>query len=241
MVNNEPEGIFTMQGASAAAILRHKVPHRALSRGNEAKHVDIWALALVAIIAVICGMVVGMLTLWVRAAQEPVYDIARVKVAGRIISLPASWIPETSMTGSARDRLDLLVPLNDLGIAGAGDARMSVTVAASDSSMHPAERPSRLYARFVSADYSTGPGGLIRRKFREEAAFQGETLYLSSPDGRLFSARCQEIDSIRPTCFSEFRVGTLDIRATYTIDTLAHWSLMTETLTQRFAGADLRL
>jgi hypothetical protein len=229
--------MIPVRGSSTASLLRHQQ----INNRAEPAQVDALALVTVAVIAVLCGMAVGLLTLWVRTEPSQNIDMVRMNVSGSKLSVPASWVTNAHGTGQIVERLELVVPVSDLGIEGVKGAKLALNVTGADNTMHPAERPSQLYARFVSSEYAAGPAGLIKRQFKNEAAFQGETLYLSAPDGRIFSARCQEQDTIRPICFSEFRIGGLDLRASYTLETLPYWSSMTDALTQRLASADLKM
>jgi hypothetical protein len=229
--------MIPLRGASTASLLRHQQ----INKRAEPPQVDALALVTVAVIAILCGMVVGLLTLWVKTESSQDIDMVRMNVSGSKLSVPSSWLANAYNNSQIIERLELVVPVSDLGIEGAGSAKLAVNVTGADNTMHPSERPSQLYARFVSAEYSSGPAGLIKRHFKNEAAFQGETLYLSAPDGRLFAARCQENDTVRPICFSEFRIGGLDLRASYTIDALPYWSSMTDALTQRLSSADLKM
>jgi hypothetical protein len=73
-----------------------------------------------------------------------------------------------------------------------------LTIAPSDEAIDPAERPSRLYARFLEAEAVPGPGGLIRRRFEKGMPYELEELYVAPPDGSDFFARCRRDSDAAP-------------------------------------------
>jgi hypothetical protein len=96
-----------------------------------------------------------------------------------------------------------------------------------ENSLDPADRPARLYVRFLEQEEWSHPGGLIMRRFEKTSPFAREDLYMAPPEGRVFSARCirpqQPPDGLPNTCISEMRISGLDVRLRFSPTLLADW------------------
>src|SRR5437667_4672947 len=68
------------------------------------------------------------------------------------------------------------VPALGVSPAGAPLERIFVTIAATGSSIPPAERVLTIYPRYTAAEGSPGPGGLTVLAFRDGTPYQGEDL-----------------------------------------------------------------
>lgn len=148
-----------------------------------------------------------------------------IAVSDRRLTVPERWAPAPETMRSS-GRASLRVPLSDI-VGPAADPRavVAVTLTRADDAMAPSERPRALYARFLSAEASTAPGGLIRRRFREGTPYEGEALLIAPPHGRAFSARCPEArsGSVEPTCFAEFRHADLDAQVQIPLRDIEQW------------------
>jgi hypothetical protein len=101
-----------------------------------------------------------------------------------------------------------------------------ITVTLADDGINPADRPARLYSRFLEGEAVTAQGGLIMRQFESGSPYQLERLFLAPPDGRAFFARCPKQLSTDPAldlCLSIFRVKTLDVELRFASTLLEHW------------------
>jgi hypothetical protein len=104
-----------------------------------------------------------------------------------------------------------------------------VTLRPADPSFDPAERTERLYQRFLEENSRSHPGGLTARAFVEGSPFAGDELFYVAPDGREFAARCPRVDPQRKTpdtCFSEFRLGDIDVSLRFSAELLSQWSAL---------------
>ena len=108
--------------------------------------------------------------------------------------------------------------------SGAAQA-VTLTVTPKDDSLDPAERPAKLYARFLTAETHEGPGGLISRNFEPSSPYDLEQLFIAPPDGRTFFARCPKTQQGAPSegCLSMFRQGAVDVELRYPAALLDHW------------------
>jgi hypothetical protein len=97
-----------------------------------------------------------------------------------------------------------------------------------EESLDPQERPSKLYARFLTPEALEGPGGLVLRQFEAESPYESEELLLSPPDGRAFFARCPKAQIGAPgeECLSLFRDGVIDVELRYPRELLEHWETL---------------
>ena len=100
-----------------------------------------------------------------------------------------------------------------------------------EKSIDPAERPARLYVRFLETEQWTHPGGLIMRHFESSSPFGREDLYMAPPEGRVFAARCirpqQPPDGLPNTCIAEMRLQGLDLRMRFSPELLSDWERIT--------------
>ena len=102
--------------------------------------------------------------------------------------------------------------------------------------LEPAEKPARLYARFLKEDEEPFGDGLVARRFEVGSPYEGEVLIMTPPEGRLFWARC----SLRNTgatqmCLGEIRIDGFDVKLRVNENILSQWESVTQRLTQLLA------
>jgi hypothetical protein len=172
-------------------------------------------------------------------AREPPRFVA-VTLGAERFTLASAYLKGAARRGGAADALELAAffpdfsPAGDLSdvTAGADLAErfqriVFVTAKPSDSSLDPAERPVRLYQRFLDENSWSHPGGLIARAFEDGSPFEGDELYYVAPEGREFAARCRRPDPERKTpntCIYDFRLGDLDVETRFSAALLAEWA-----------------
>lgn len=139
---------------------------------------------------------------------------------------------EPSALGGVVDRIALVAHFPDFGPAqpataggGAAADRLLLTLSPKDETLDPNERPTKLYARFFTADAAQGPSGLIMRRFEEGSPYDLEQLFVGPSDGRGFFARCP-IGSEAELCLSMFRSGDIDVDLRFPRRLLTHWEAM---------------
>lgn len=172
-----------------------------------------------------------------RASVEA--DIADVR-----FSFPAAYARDAATAGGGPvDRLAFaatfpdFAPLEPASAARAPRARIDgdekivfVTVSPPDEAIEPADRPSRLYARFLGANVWSGPRGLVMRRFERGTPYELEELYVAPPDGRAFFARCltsRPVEKTLPqTCLSIFRTQSLDVELRFSPLLLQRWDAL---------------
>jgi hypothetical protein len=105
-----------------------------------------------------------------------------------------------------------------------------ITITPKDDSLEPADRPAKLYARFLEGETEVGPGGLVLRRFETGSPYDLELLYVGPPDGRGFFARCpkgQDASAVAPDmCLSLFRDGSLDVELRFAPQLLPQWEAL---------------
>ena len=137
------------------------------------------------------------------------------------------------------ERLDLAAFFPDFAPAGEADdidgntdlgeryqKLVFIAIKPADSSLDPAERPTKLYARFLESDQWSHPGGLLASAFQAGSPFEGQELYFVAPEGRAFAARCGRPDQTQKTpnsCTYDFRVDDLDIELRFSAALLSEW------------------
>lgn len=182
------------------------------------------SLAAVAAGAVALG---GIAFLRPAAPQKPAPARIDYELAGHAFSVPASWLRETmDRSGGGVSRLDLAIPWP--GAAAEGDGEIvAVTLVPADAALDPAERPAKLYMRFLAPETWSNPGGLVLRRFRPGTPYEGEELYLAPPDGRRFFARCTRpaaTSVIAPLCTTVMRLSGVDVMLRFGPERLADWT-----------------
>jgi len=191
------------------------------------RRIDAWLLGGAALALLMAGALVGAAQWAVRPVDPPTPDLAHVRFMGRELVLPGDWL----RSGVSAEALELTASAARLAPGAPG--RLFVTVLrAGDDVLPPADRPARLYARFLSPAATPTAGGLIRREFRSGTPYEGETLYVAGPDGRSFAARCAPATpgALPETCLSEMRIDGFDVRLRLAPDALAYWRAVVEGL-----------
>lgn len=102
-----------------------------------------------------------------------------------------------------------------------------LTLTPADGRVSPAERATRLYARFLQPDSWNHPGGLIMRRFKDGSPYQHEDLYIAPPEGRRFAARCpqprKKPDGLLNICMVVIRIDGIDVRLRFAASLLSDW------------------
>lgn len=164
-----------------------------------------------------------------------------VFVGGQKLAIDRAMIRDPGLrAGGAVNRLDLaLVWPSFTGIAARREADKTqdlVFIGLEDAAarnqtagdIDPAERPAELYARFLAREAWTNPGGLVMRRFRAGTPYEGEELYVSTPDDRQFSARCPTAGSAGALadepCLWQVRINGLDVQVRFSTRLLSRWN-----------------
>lgn len=175
--------------------------------------------------------------LTLRPVQGPATTQAVVGVSS--FTLPSGYFRPASRAGGRLDKLELAAFFPDFTPAGdptdivgvtdlaeRHDKLVFVTISEADLTLDPADRPVKLYARFLEPDEWTHPGGLIARGFVAGSPFEGEELYFAAPEGREFAARCGRPDQNRTIpnfCVDDFRLDELNVELRFSANLLSEW------------------
>lgn len=155
------------------------------------------------------------------------------------LALPAAYVrnPELRMSGEFSE-VEIAANAQDFrpapqpaqlrpGMEDASEGIVYISLKPQEKTLDPAERPARLYVRFLEREEWSHPGGLVMRRFEEGSPFGHEDLYMAPPEGRLFAARCirpaQPPDGLPNTCISEMRFAGLDVRLRFSPNRLGEW------------------
>jgi hypothetical protein len=113
-----------------------------------------------------------------------------------------------------------------------------VTITPPDPAVEPADRMARLYGRFLESDVGASLAGLERRSFEPGSPYEGEDLYFTPPEGRLFAARCLRKKDGQPPgqCIADMRISGLDVRLRFARRHLEHWDRLTTGVVERVGG-----
>lgn len=148
--------------------------------------------------------------------------------------------------GGVLDRLELAFSFPDLRAAGdAASALPSdqsvepgarrlvfLTVRKEDETADPAERTSKIYARFLESDVWQEDAGLVMRRFETGSPYEREELHFVPPEGRIFAARCmrptQPPSDLPSTCLAALRLNGLDVDVRFSPTLLPHWEALSD-------------
>ena len=193
--------------------------------------------------AIALALVLAGAGLWLHFPRRDEAPPMRQAVVGPArFTLLSGYFRPSSREGGRLDQLDLAAffpdfrPAGDVGdvngdtdLAARFEKLVFITIRPGDSSLDPAERPTRLYARFLEADQWSHPGGLVARAFQAGSPFEGQELYFAEPEGREFAARCGRPDQTQKTpnsCIYDFRLDGLDVELRFPAALLAEWGTL---------------
>ncbi len=201
--------------------------------------------ALLALFALAAALAVGALGHALLRGESPAAVVeARIGDA-QFAFAPAYARDEATAEGGALDRLAFIAVFPDFTPRPRGDkpppperlnaraqAHLFITLSPADEGMEPADRPARLYARFLEGETFLGPGGLVMRRFEQGSPYDLEQLYIAPPSGRDFFARCpkaaNEGGAAADLCLWLFRVDGLDVELRFAPTLLEHWDALSE-------------
>lgn len=194
------------------------------------KRVDVAVLTTGAAILALGIAAVAGASAWVDRRDPAPPGPVRMTVGAQTFIVDQRWLRGRGARGG---RVTLTISWGEITQAPEASEPSNVlfTIGPADGSTPPAERPNLLYARFLTAATVAADGGLVRREFRAGSPFEGEALYLSPPQGRLFAARCPipvPGKASEGRCIAEFRMGDLDLLATFEPALLPHWDTLSK-------------
>lgn len=190
--------------------------------------------ALVILFAAITGMVARRIYVDHAAAS----GFASFYVGGRLVTVERAMIRNPDLRdGGAVNRLDLAVKWPDFRATGNAIGQPGqdiVLVAVEDAAsrikspddIDPAERPAALYARFLKEEATTTESGLVLRQFKPGSPYDGEDLYVSTPDEHVFAARCPRAvpkSGLAENCLWQTRLNGLEVHTRFAPKLLDHW------------------
>ena len=197
------------------------------------------AYLLIAFAAVIAMLGAALYGLTELGRGEPPARMIEASIGPTGLKFSSAYLRPDSRDGGAKDRLDLAAlypsfapPSASLGAPDPArlDQRFETTIfisiAAAGGDLDPAERPGRLYARFLSPNSWSHPGGLVARAFEAGSPFESEELFYVEPEGREFAARCPKPDQARKTpttCIAQYRKDGLDVEIIFSAQLLSEW------------------
>ncbi|WP_166142630.1 hypothetical protein [Methylosinus sp. RM1] len=190
-----------------------------------------------------------------RRADEAAPAVVAASLGdARFVYSPAYARDESTRYGGAVDRLSFIAVAPDFApppkpsldprrraAEELDPMRVFVTLAPREEALDPAERPSRLYARFLESEVWSGPGGLVLRRFEAGSPYELEQLYLAPPDGRAFFARCPRRDAGflgSAPCIWALRWKTVDVEARFSAPLLRDWEELAKGLRAFLASID---
>jgi hypothetical protein len=187
---------------------------------------------------IVFAAVTGLVARRIYVDQTPARGFASFYVGGRAVTVDRAMIRNPDLRdGGAVNRLDLALSWPDFRAAG-GSAALGkdvVFIAIEDAApamkskddIDPSLRPIELYAKFLEPDAHEAPAGLIMRRFRKGTPYEGEELYVSTPDESVFSARCPTSVAVgaasTENCLWQTRTNGLDVHTRFQPRALENW------------------
>jgi hypothetical protein len=197
---------------------------------------------LIAILALLASLTAGFLSVRVMRAAAPT-QLIEAEVGGtRFAFSPTLARDEETLAGGVVERLAFVAVFPEFAARAAkspspgsgprGRDFVFVTISPKDDGMDPAERPARLYARFLEAEAFVGPGGLVMRRFEKGSPYDLEQLYIAPPEGRQFFARCpqsqQPGEGPQEPCLFLYRTDALDVELRFSPALLEQWEALAD-------------
>jgi hypothetical protein len=190
--------------------------------------------------------------LWPRSlattfAGAPSFPIT---IAGVAFNVPSTAIrvPIQRRAG-AQERIDLAFDWPSLSPAESNPKilisdqppafdRMFVTIAASQSSIPPADLARVVYPRYLAGTPIAAPGGLAALPFRDDTPYEGEDLLYNPSAPGAFVARCSRAGAAATPgiCLLERRIDTADVTVRFPRDWLAEWRQLAQGVDRLIAG-----
>lgn len=189
-------------------------------------------------LVILFAAITGMVARRIYVDQNAGSGFASFYVGGRQVTVARAMIRNPDLRdGGAVNRLDLAVTWPDFKATGnsigqPGQTIILVAIEDAESrskaadDIDPAERPAALYARFLQEEAATTDAGLVLRRFKPGSPYDGEELYVSTPDERLFAARCPLAaakDKFEESCLWQTRLNGLEVHTRFAPKLLAHW------------------
>ncbi len=195
----------------------------------------------VALALLVVSLAVGT-ALLMLAGEPPPQAMVQAELAGATFNYARAYARDGATgAGGFADRLSFIAAFPAFSPLAGKDRgvvpTMTVTLTPTEERLDPAERPAKLYARFLTPETFEGPGGLILRRFERNSPYDSEELFIAPPDGRRFFARCPKAASGAPgeACISVFRHGPFDVELRYMPNLLGEWETLYD-LARAFIG-----
>ncbi len=182
-----------------------------------------------------------------RKARPSLAATTTVRVGDGVFAVPTALLRAGAKPSDGRLRLALawpgLGPVDQAGAQARSASRLGdvvlVTVAQAEGPA-PGDRLAGVYGRFLESAVAPGPEGLLARRFRAGSPFEGEEVLFTPPDGRAFTARCDQRprsgDVLQPLCTAELRRGGYDIEVRFEPRLAERWERIGEVLVPMVAG-----
>lgn len=230
-----------MSAAGTTNHLRYK-----LKAAAPARPADLVVLVCLAalLVAAAAGLWLGIRT--IGADPSTWNETVTIRIGSTPVTVPRAWL--RSSPGAIVQSLELAVPLAAADLRGSEtggplDNVLLLQIRPADEALDPAERPADLYARFLTGEVWTNPGGLLLRRFQAGSPYDGEELYLAPPEGRAFAARCPRSDariSIPGHCIWELRQNGLDVLVAFPHHRLTVWEDIASTARETVSSLIVR-
>lgn len=197
-------------------------------------------MAVLAVFLVVAAAA-GLLARRIYLDRTPPSGQSDFFIGGQKLVLPRAMVRDVDLRGGgALNRIDIALLWPELrGAAAATKAETerglvfigiedAAPRAATPGDIDPTDRPVELYARFLAHEAWSNPGGLVMRRFRTGTPYEGEELYLSTPDERVFSARCPTVRSggSDGMCLWQTRIAGLELQIRFSPRLLVEWQTL---------------
>lgn len=198
------------------------------------------AWGIVAAIVLVAAAIVAGSIFYLRQPPAPPHPVEAIIGTAKLVYLQSFARQPSGRDGGRLERLDLAAFYPGFEPAGAAvdmtpttdvrartDKTLFLTITPAEDTLDPAERPMKLYARFLAEASSERPDGLVERQFEAGSPFETEDLLIAPPEGRAFYARCpkpgRKSDGLPSMCIHDFRLRGLDVQLRFSATLLPQW------------------
>lgn len=157
-----------------------------------------------------------------------------IDLSGVTLNVPRNLIRNhVQVAGGRLDRLDVAVAIADFSALPQPSPkrpdvklpdRLSIILTKAGQESGPAEQFQLLYARFLTGETWSNPGGLIMRRFRNGTPYEDREIYIGAGTGRLFIALCprEAVRNIEP-CIAHLKQDGVNAELRFEARYLPEW------------------
>jgi len=175
-----------------------------------------------------------------------------IELAGQSLRIDPAFVRRRNdLLHRQHEEFELVVVWPHLGPAAhvlgqtAAENIVVISLRKPDQSLHPADKPGRLYVRFLAEEVDSLEPGLVLRRFLSGSPYEDEAVVMTPPEGRSFWVRCRPASLptvAESSCIGDLRINQLDVSFRLNAVHLKDWPIFVarlQSLLDRLAQLDM--